>query len=111
MVPHRGGRGTRPHGHQDAPYHDLRLRYRLGALCVRLEMVEEAAAQLEAVAREVLADQERELERLGTGLGGLDPQGRDDRVELGIAERRRDLGEGDAALRWFLRPKMAAALL
>ena len=31
---------------------NLRLRYRLGALCVRLEMVEEAAAQLEAVARE-----------------------------------------------------------
>ncbi len=31
---------------------DLRLRYRLGTLCMRLEMVDEAAAQLEAVARE-----------------------------------------------------------
>ncbi len=31
---------------------DLRLRYRLATVCVRLEMVEEAAAHLEAVVRE-----------------------------------------------------------
>ena len=56
---------------------NLRLRYRLGALCVRLEMVDEAAAQLEAVAREApgfapalseLADLARRRGQLGQAL-------------------------------------------